>query len=472
MKKQLINFKLLYFFTFIVLAVSSFSVLEVYAAITLPSFKEEEIELYDGEKKTVHIYQGSSYTKYNFEVDDEGIIEYDYWSSSLDITGLKEGKTNIRLYDSYNRECDVLKVIVKKTTASFEENEIQVDAAQFSNKPEVKFSITGNDKIIGLRSLDPTIAKAEYSFISLGIIRIKGCSKGTTKIQLYNKNTEEVFSELTVNVIKTIKSISLNDDSKSEIYVGQTVQRFIKQDLSSISDVPIWSSSNVSVAIVSENGIVTGVGKGNAEITVAVGKATASYSVSVKNIGIQKKTFKIQRYGKQTIEYEGVSGGVSWKISNKKIATIKKKGNKCIVTGKKTGKTKLTATYKGKKQVITIKVIKPQYDLVVFAVSPDSKTKYSDVVSVYFENKSTRPIIIHKDARITSNKKLLSGKASMAKDYKIKPGKRVNLSFKSDQILKINDETAFTMYFTFEKKTMKITYRGVNSLTGIVEYTP
>ena len=69
-----------------------------------------------------------------------------------------------------------------------------------------------------------------------------------------------------------------------------------------------------------------------------------------KTIYIGKKyTLKLLNKKGKTI----TATKAKWSSSNKKIATVNKKG---VVTGKKAGKAKITATYKGKKYVATITV--------------------------------------------------------------------------------------------------------------------
>lgn len=61
---------------------------------------------------------------------------------------------------------------------------------------------------------------------------------------------------------------------------------------------------------------------------------------------------------KQTLKVRGISGKVTWKSSNKKIATVSQKGK---VTAKKAGKAKIIAKIKSKKFIckITVKKGKP-----------------------------------------------------------------------------------------------------------------
>lgn len=105
-------------------------------------------------------------------------------------------------------------------------------------------------------------------------------------------------------------------------------------------------------------------------IITSVGFSTVHVSAATKapkkiTLKVTSKTVDIK--GKVTASVKSVSPAkaskaVTWKSSNKKIATVSSKG---VVTGKKSGKVKITATSKKNKRVkkyvtITVKNLKPQ----------------------------------------------------------------------------------------------------------------
>ena len=127
-----------------------------------------------------------------------------------------------------------------------------------------------------------------------------------------------------------------------------------------------WGSSNKNVATVDKSGNVKGLGKGTTLITattndggyVATCKITVtSASVSVRSIKL-KKTASV--YVGKTITLtpsitpnNATNKGVTWKSSNKKIATVDKNGR---VKGVKSGKATITVTTKDGKKTATCKV--------------------------------------------------------------------------------------------------------------------
>lgn len=143
-------------------------------------------------------------------------------------------------------------------------------------------------------------------------------------------------------------TIKLNKSSAS-IYVGST----LKLSLSSAKKKVTWSSSDKSIATVSSNGIVTGISKGSTTITATHEKKTYKCKIKVKNPSISEKSIVLKPDEQTILSIKGAYGEITWKSSNKNIATIDKNGT---VTGVKEGKTKIIGTYMGTKYTCTVTV--------------------------------------------------------------------------------------------------------------------
>lgn len=148
-----------------------------------------------------------------------------------------------------------------------------------------------------------------------------------------------------------------------------------------------WSTSNKKVATVNAKGVVQGIKKGTATITVQV-KGTskkATCKVTVKNpIKVQKVTLS----PKGASLYEGQSRTLKanlkpanttqktlvWSTSNKKVATVTSKG---VVRAVKKGTATITVTVKGTSKKATCKITvkaKPVVKVTSLAFSETEKT--------------------------------------------------------------------------------------------------
>lgn len=120
-----------------------------------------------------------------------------------------------------------------------------------------------------------------------------------------------------------------------------------------------WSSSKPNVASVTSNGYVTARSAGKAKITAVVDRKKLYCNVTVKvrpgeEVKMEFKDCKVQVGKTAQLRLMNIVGLASWKSSNTKIATVDTSGN---VTGKKTGFTKITATYLGKRYTTKVTVI-------------------------------------------------------------------------------------------------------------------
>ncbi len=126
--------------------------------------------------------------------------------------------------------------------------------------------------------------------------------------------------------------------------------------MSGTSKAPKWSSSNKSVAAVTDKGLVTAKKKGSAVITAKLGKNKYTCKVTVQTPAISSTSKAIVKGNKIRLKVNGTSQKIIWKSSNTKIATVSESG---MVTGKKAGTCKIYATVSGKKYTCKITVKNP-----------------------------------------------------------------------------------------------------------------
>ena len=131
----------------------------------------------------------------------------------------------------------------------------------------------------------------------------------------------------------------------SQVYVGKKAT--IKVTKTKVTGKVTFKSSNKKVATVNSKGVITGKKAGKTVITVKVGKYTKKLTVTVKkpSFKLVKSSAKLKKGQKVTIKSKAAPAAkVTYKTSNKKVATVNSKG---VVTAKKKGTTKITVKCNG-----------------------------------------------------------------------------------------------------------------------------
>lgn len=260
----------------------------------------------------------------------------------------KEGKYTVACvtYNNYKEKCSV---IVKKEPSSLSLSKSTIDITE--NDTEVITPVFPNgsySNTLDVSSSDSSIA--EVSVDENQKIKINAKKEGTAKItaKIYNGKTAvcniKVSKEIPVKL--NISATSTSILKGNHVYVGANVTP---------SDTPVtYSSSNTNVATVSKNGIVTGVGAGNAEITVKAGNITKTCTINVSPYSsdtyLPYSTYTLNNA--KTLYLKSI--GSSFSSSDTTVATVDSNG---FVTAKKQGVAIITANYQGSKRTCAITVI-------------------------------------------------------------------------------------------------------------------
>lgn len=161
-------------------------------------------------------------------------------------------------------------------------------------------------------------------------------------------------------------TVKLSGSSTVELAIGKSKTIRATVTPSAYAGYLTWKSSKPSVATVSAKGVVKALKKGTAEITAKLPDGSSdSVTITVvapkpTKVAITKgKTAKLKVGKKLTLKAKltpsNAESKLTWKTSDKKVATVTSKG---VVTAKKAGKAKITVTTaNGKKATITIQVV-------------------------------------------------------------------------------------------------------------------
>ncbi len=209
-------------------------------------------------------------------------------------------------------------------------------------------AITANGKLPTWKSSHSAIASVN----TYGKVTAK--KAGTVTITAKIKNAE-ASCKVTVN--KT--SITLSTKSAS-IERGEKLK--LSATTSNKSQVS-WKSSKPSIAIVDENGNVTGVKPGQASITASSDGSNVTCSIKVKapTVSLNKATLSLYR-GQQYQLTANVSSKIppTWKTSKKSVALVDETGR---ITAVKNGTAVITATVDGVAKSCYVTVLKPDITL-------------------------------------------------------------------------------------------------------------
>ncbi len=201
----------------------------------------------------------------------------------------------------------------------------------------------------------------------VGVVTAKG--PGKAKITATTSDGSNHKAECSVTVTQPVKGISLTE--KETCWVGGTKTLTPVFNPTNASNKKVtWTSSDSSVATVSDKGVVTGKKVGTATITVktADGGYTDTCKVSVeiapKSVKLSDTSVTLKAKSstgttctlKATVEPSNATNkGVTWTSSNTKVAKVSSSGKVTAVAG---GTAVITCTTKsaGKKATCTVKV--------------------------------------------------------------------------------------------------------------------
>lgn len=135
----------------------------------------------------------------------------------------------------------------------------------------------------------------------------------------------------------TVHAATKINKTKVTLIKGQTTTLKVTGTKKKIT----WSSSRKSVATVSSKGKVTAKKVGTAKITAKVNGKKYTCTIKVQEPKLSKTKLNVTVGNKYTLKMSGTDQKISWKSSNTSVATVNNKG---VITTKKVGTAKITAT--------------------------------------------------------------------------------------------------------------------------------
>ena len=216
---------------------------------------------------------------------------------------------------------------------------------------------------------------------------VTGVAKGTATITAKTTSGKTASCKVTVKIAATKVTLSKTSVTVNK---GQTYMLKASMSPSGADDSLQWSSSNSKIVKVSTSGVVTGVAKGSATITVKTGSGkTAACKVTVKvpstEVTLSKTSISVNK-GKTytligTMSPSDSTDTLKWSSSNTKIAKVSSTG---VVTGVEKGSATITVkTTSGKTATCKVTVKIPSTKVIM------SKTSISVNVGKTYTLKGT-----------------------------------------------------------------------------------
>ena len=219
------------------------------------------------------------------------------------------------------------------------------------NATEINMNFSSSDSSIATVDKNGVIKGVKAGNAIITITSSNGVSD-TANVTVYKKGEETVVSGENVKTLNYTNSISLSEKELS-LKIGSTGQLMAIITPKNANQKVTWSSSNSSVATVSDNGLVTAIGEGSATITAkTIDNKFASCTVKVGNYAIPTKRIYIttnyasiqKGYTKQLyVAFEpsdAVDRTIVWSSSNFLVATVDNNG---VVKGIDVGTAEITA---------------------------------------------------------------------------------------------------------------------------------
>lgn len=268
---------------------------------------------------------------------------------------------------------------------------------------------------------------------------VKALEKGTTYLKAYVKDTTS-FDIITINIIeKTVDYIQINA-TKDSLYIGETSQLSAVFSPVNENTKPVYLSTNEKVLTVDENGLVSGVGVGTAQIKVFDASDPDFYgtkSITVKyfetasiellgdDITFDGKKYSLtiqagQRYQLNTISYgaDGTTEGVNQRVdfSSSKAAMLSVSTTGVLFAKKATSAVTINIQSKDKKVKVSlsVKVVAPtEFEQEELGLLLGDEVKFSDEL---FVNNLVGEIISGEDVvtLTTGNTKIKANKLGEA----------------------------------------------------------
>lgn len=304
---------------------------------------------------------------------DIGLYVKSAEEAGFSVTGVKveddkelTDTTKTRYLDS---NLDELKINVPAESVKFEGiTGVTLDTADNKTKNVSTYVVINPEDCTELDTMTWTTEDAKVATVANGVITAVG--KGTTNIVVTVGNCS---AKLPVTVTVPLQGVEFKDLTSIELDVTNNKTKDISGNVVlKPADAEAagyeWSSDNTAVATVA-NGVVTAVGKGTANIKVAVGgfeatvpvtvtASVGSVKLNVEKVVLDTESNKTYDLGAKVVTDPADADvkSVTWESSDEDVVTVDENG---IVTVVGKGTATITVTVDGKTATVPVSVTVP-----------------------------------------------------------------------------------------------------------------
>ena len=348
---------------------------------------------------------------YTWTTSDKNIVTV---NAKGEIKAIFVGEATITVFNPDRTLQSSCKVIVQPLNATAISIDVKNIELLIDEEIKLTYKITPDNttnKQVTWSSADINIATVDDTG------KVKAIGVGETKITAMTNNLISDVCDVKINPVKAT-SISLSQNSISMEMSDKQTLNVSFTPVNTTNKKIIWSSSNSSIATVSETGEITGRSEGTAIITVKSedGGFSVDCNVNVKLKGIVLSQTTIETIPNQNeiiwVSYstnDEAYTNATWNSSNPTVANVKSNGegvNSAMIITYNTGMTIITATSAdGQKIASCLVTVKEIFDYVTLTANPKS-AKCQTTQSTYIIGcKLTNPTncLIYIDAVVLLN---------------------------------------------------------------------
>ncbi len=177
---------------------------------------------------------------------------------------------------------------------------------------------------------------------------------GKAKITAISQDGNNVRGSCSVYVtpVISIKSLKINS-SEISMLTGKSRQLSVRITPTNTTESVTWYSTDTSIVNVDENGIITTVGAGTADVVCEGGLNNVSATCTIHSMALSQTSLVLEQYDSFDLYVDGAVKNVSWRSGNPRVATVTSSGK---IVGRMAGTTTITATVDGKTMTCVVTV--------------------------------------------------------------------------------------------------------------------